>query len=75
MACFTVVQVTLDDNRLNRKARKNLKLPLEGTLSQYDANRVAAEGKILKAIERVRALQPSAIITRKGDKVTVKVSV
>ena len=75
MACFTVVRVKLDNSAINRKARKALGLPLEGDLSAYDARRVGVEAKILTSLAAVRRLQPSAVIKRKGDKLTVQVQV
>jgi len=75
MACFTVVEVNLDDTHINRKARKALGLKAEGPLTRYDAARVVREAKVLTAIAKVRAMQPTAIIKRKGDKLTVKVSI
>jgi hypothetical protein len=73
MPCYTVIQVEIEDNALNRRARKNLGLPEEGKLSPRDAKRVKREAAVLKSMDQVRKLDPRAIVRRKGNKVTVTV--
>jgi hypothetical protein len=73
MPCYTRIRVEIEDNAINRKARKNLGLPEEGSLTRTDARRVQKEASILKSMESVRRLDPRAIVRRKGDKVTVTV--
>ena len=75
MPCYTSVRVSVDDNALNRRARKALGLPASGDLEEYDAGRVRAEVGVLRAIQETRRLAPSAIITRKGSQLTVQVQV
>ena len=75
MPCYTMVRVEVDDTALNRKARKNLRLPIDGTLSSYDAQRVTREAGVLKAIAETRRLSPTAVIKRKGNKLSVQVEV
>lgn len=73
MACYTVIQVNLDDTTHNRKARAAFGLPLEGPLSEYDAKRVKREAGLYKAQEQVRKLDPRAVVRRKRDKLVVTV--
>jgi len=75
MACFTVVEVTIEDTLINRKARKALGLKEDGPLTTREAALVRNEVAVLTSIAKVKRLQPTAIITRKGNKLTVKVSV
>lgn len=75
MACYTVVLVELDDNEHNRKARERLGLPLTGGLEEADANRVRKEAGIIKTQAILRRLNPTAIVRREGDKLTVQASV
>ena len=75
MACYTVVMINLDDTAINRKAREALGLPLEGSLSQYDARRVTIEAGVIKARTEIRRIQPNAVIRRNGNKLSVSVSV
>ena len=75
MACYTLVRVSVDDTAINRKARKNLGLPIDGTLNEYDAQRVVREAGVIKGMQEVRRLSPTAVIKRKGDKLTVQVEV
>jgi hypothetical protein len=74
MACFTMVRVDLEDDVWNRKARKNLGLPLEGSLSALNAQRVTREASVLKTIATTKRLAPNAVIRRKGNKIKVTVS-
>jgi hypothetical protein len=75
MPCYTSVRVSLDDTALNRKARKNLGLAVEGSLDSYEAQRVKQEVGVLKAIAETRRLSPTAVIKRKGNKLSVQVEV
>jgi hypothetical protein len=75
MACYTEVLVQIEDNELNRKARKALGLPETGGLSQSDANRVKKEAGILKTQVIMRRLNPTAIIRRNGDELTIQASI
>ena len=74
IACFTEVLINLDDNTINRLARKHLGLRETGSLSEYDAKRVRVEAGVLTAIAKVRRLNPTAVIRRKGNELTVTVS-
>ena len=74
MACYTRVLVEIEDNELNRKARENLKLPLEGALEEWEARAVKKEAAILKTIRVAKKLAPGAIVKRKNNgKITVTV--
>jgi hypothetical protein len=75
MSCFTVIEVQIDDNELNRKARANLNLPLTGGLTQAQADAVRKEAGILKPQVIMRRLNPTAVVRRNGDKLTVSVNV
>lgn len=59
-------------------ARKALGLGSYATPTQVHnaaARAVQTEAKVLTSIEKVKRLQPTAIINRKGNKLTVKVQV
>lgn len=75
MACWTVVTVDLPDTELNRKAREALGLPLEGALSQENAQRVRTEAGVIKARREIRRLSPNAVIRRVGNQLKVSVTV
>lgn len=74
MACYTVTLIEIDDNEHTRKARERLGLPLQGGLSQTDANRVKKEAGIIKTQAIMRRLNPMAVIRRDGDKLTIQAS-
>lgn len=73
MACFTSVQINLDDTEINRRARKALGLAETGSLSETDAKAVRIEAGVLTAMAKVRKLNPTALIRRKGNELTVSV--
>ena len=73
MACYTMIEVNLEDSALNRKARKNLGLTLTGSLTEVQAKRVMREAATLKGMEAARRLDPRAIVRRKGNKLTITV--
>ena len=75
MACYTLVRVSVDDTAINRKARKNLGLAIDGDLDEYDARRVKQEAGVLRAIQETRRLNPRAVIKRKGNQLSVQVEV
>lgn len=75
VACFTSVLIELEDSEYNRKARERLGLPAKGGLSQEDANRVKKESGIIKTQMILRRLNPTAIVRRNGDQLTVQASV
>lgn len=75
MACWTVVTVDVPDTELNREAREELGLPLEGPLSVSDARRVRIEAGVIKTRREIRKLQPTAVISRTGNKLSVSVTV
>jgi hypothetical protein len=75
MACYTVVGVEVEDNEHNRKARALLGLPEKGLLSAADAARVKKEAGIIKTQAIMRRLNPSAVIRRVGDKLTIQVNI
>ena len=74
MACFTRIEILLDDTALNRLARKKLGLPETGRLDRYDADRVKIEAGFIKAKRAVLRADPTAIVTRKGNKLKVTIS-
>lgn len=74
MACYTMTRITLDDTAVNRKARKKLGLPEEGPLSRSDAARVKVEAGVLQTMATMRRLDPTAVIRRKGNTLTVSVN-
>ena len=59
------------------KARLTYRMPYTTADEVHNAAAAAVqrEAKVLTAIAKVRRLQPTAIIKRKGDKLTVQVSV
>jgi hypothetical protein len=68
----------LPDAAAVEKARKALGLSRyadKRLVEARAAQAVQAEAKILTSIAKVRKLQPTAVIKRKGNKLTVKVSV
>jgi hypothetical protein len=73
MACYTVVDVQIEDNELNRQARKKLGLPEVGSLTYDQANAVKKEAGILRTHQVMRRLNPTAVIRRVGDKLTISV--
>ncbi len=75
MACFTVITIEIEDSAINRKAREVLDLPLTGALSVYDARRVRTEAGVIKARIAIKKKAPNAVIRRKGNKLTVTISV
>ncbi len=76
MACWTTVTMEeIEDTEINRQAREALDLPLEGSLTSYDARRVRTEAGVIKARREIRRLQPTAVIRRVGNKLNVSVSV
>ena len=74
MACYTMVRVEIEDTAINRKARKKLGLPLEGTLSQAAAALVRVEAGVLKTSALLRIQAPGAVVMRKGNVLTVTVN-
>ena len=72
MPCYTMVEV-LEDNAINRKARKALGLPLEGRLGAVDTRRVKIEAGVIKARDSIKKLDPRAIIKRQGNKLKVTI--
>jgi hypothetical protein len=75
MPCYTVVTVTLDDNEINREARRELGLKETGPLTEEEAGRVRIEAGIIKTRREIRRLQPMALITRNGNELTVTVDI
>ena len=75
MACYTVVQVEIEDNEINRKARQALGLPEKGAVSELDARRITKEAGILRTQQVMRRLNPSAVIRRVGDKLSIQVNI
>lgn len=74
MSCYTSIELeNLDDNELNRLARKHLKYPLEGGLTQAQARKVKQEAGLIKAERQIRKMQPTAMIKRKGNELEVTV--
>lgn len=74
MSCYTLVE-QLDDNTINRRARKALGLSLEGDLTQSDINRVKIESGIIKARDQILRMNPKAVIIRKKNELHVSVQV
>lgn len=74
MACYTEVEVNLDDNEINRESRKKLGLRETGSLSENDARRVRIEAGIIKAGRLTRRMAPTAVIRREGNKLVVTVN-
>jgi len=74
MACFTVVTVDVPNTELNREAREALELPLDERLTLRDAKRVRIEAGVIKTKREIRKLQPTAVIRRTGNKLTVTVT-
>lgn len=75
MPCFTRVEIVLDDNELNRRARKKLGLPEEGQLSLLDARRVKVEAGVMKTMQTMQRLNPTAVVRRTGNKLSISVNV
>lgn len=73
MACYTLIEINLDDTIWNKKARKKLGFSPEGPLSWRDVAKIKREAGVLKAMDSVRRLDPRAIVRRKGNKLTVTV--
>lgn len=73
MVCETIVMIKLDDDELHRKARKKLGLPIKGRLTEYHAGLVRVEVGVAKTYSAMRRLDPTAIIRRKGNELTVSV--
>lgn len=73
MPCYTVITVQIEDNAINRQARKNLDLPETGDLTRREARLVKREAAVLKSMAAVRRLDPRAVVRRKGNKITVTV--
>jgi len=74
MACWTEIDINLDDTDLNRRARKRLGLPETGPLTPEEAAKVRQEAGLLKAQDTVRRLDPRAIVRRKAGKLIVTVN-
>ena len=75
MACFTYVELKLDDKALEEQARKNLKLEGVKYLTNQQAASIRKEYGVLKAIKATRRIAPTAVIKRDGDKLTITASV
>ena len=75
MPCYTSVGVTIEDNEINRQAREKLGLPVTGYLSESDAARVRKEAGIIKTTALARRLNPTAVVRRQGDKLTISVNI
>lgn len=75
MPCYTSVQVNLDDNEINREARKKLGLSETGGLSPEDAGRVRIEAGVIKTLRLVRRLNPTAVVRRVGNELNVSVNI
>lgn len=75
MACYTLVLVKVEDTEINRRARANLGLPETGDLTVRDAARVRKESGLLKTQQVIRNLNPTAVVRRQGDKLTISVNV
>lgn len=73
MACYTMIEVEVDDNLLNRRARKALGLKESGPLTQSQADAVRVEAGLIKSIDEIRRLNPRALIRRKDNELTVTV--
>jgi len=74
MACYTSIELeNLDDNELNRLARKHLKYNLDGELTQAQVRKVKQEAGLIKAERQIRKMQPTAMIKRKGNELEVTV--
>jgi hypothetical protein len=74
MACYTLVKIKVPDTEINKRARVNLGLPVEGDLTRLDAKRVLDEAGVLTSIATVQRLSPGAIIRRVGNKLNVSVN-
>ena len=72
--CYTQIRVTLDDNDVNRAARKALGLPLDGELAYSDAGRVKVEAGVIRTRSVLQRLAPTAVVKRTGNKLTVTVT-
>jgi len=75
VACYTMVSVEVPDTELNRQARKALGLSLDGPLSLDDAKRVRIEAGVIKTKREIRRLQPTAVIRRTGNQLSVSLTV
>lgn len=75
MPCSTTVQVNVEDSAINRKAREKLGLPLTGQLFPEQAAKVRKEAGILKTYNIMRTINPTAVLKRVGDKLTISVNV
>lgn len=74
MACYTVVMVTLTDDAVNREARRKLGLAETGLLTEEAAGRVRIEAGIIRSYASIRKLEPTAVIRRDGNRLTVSVA-
>ena len=75
MACFTKVEVNLDNNEVNRQARKKLGLKEEGPLTELEAGKVRVEAGVIRTLAVMQRLAPTAVVRRDGDELTVTVNI
>lgn len=74
MPCFTRVLIKIEDNEVNREARRKLGLPEEGGLTQVQAADVRIEAGIIKSRRVIRSKAPNAVIRREGNRLHVSVN-